>query len=124
MTSILKLELPNSPNLKLIKSKETFNIGKTNLLYEKNIFKSIQINDKLNVNSLLDSINKHPNRTNKKKESFVIKSSINDEKTTPDTERGWRINNEASHKLTLSIPKMGTNNIYNNINIINNFLVS
>ena len=110
-----------SPNLKLIKSKETFNIGKTNLLYEKNIFKSIQINDKLNVNSLLDSINKHPNSTNKKKESFVIKSSINDEKTTPDTERGWRINNEASHKLTLSIPKMGTNNIYNNINIINNF---
>ena len=118
-------KLQFSPNVKMYKAKETMNPGKTHSPHEKNLFKSIQINDKLNINSLLDSVNQHPNNSVKKKESFVTKSSIIDEKKQPGTERGSRAKNGVSHKLTLSIPKTATNNhIYNNFNIINNFLAA
>ena len=113
----------SSPKIPINKAtKETIGNTYSTNLNEKNVFKSIQFNEKLNINFLLDSVNQHPSISIKKKENLVTKSSIIEEKKQPDTERIARMDKEVSHRLTLSIPKNVTNShIYNNFNIISNF---
>jgi hypothetical protein len=100
------------------KGKESSYLNKQASPISKTVFKSIQLNDQLKINSLLDSVNQHPNVLNRR-ESFLTKSTIVEEKKPPETER--EVKNEISHRFTLSIPKNAfNNNIYNNFNFINN----
>lgn len=115
-----KKKLDFSPNIKMNnKGKQYTNAMKQPSPISKTVFKSIQFNDKLNINSLLDSVNQQPNVLYRK-ESFLTKNSIVEDKKLPETER--ELKNEISHNFMLSIPKNALNNhIYNNFNIINNF---
>ena len=114
----LKTKTDLSPNMKINIPKETIISNKNYSHRDNTLFKSIQFNDKININNILEN-SSHMNLY-KNKESFNTKASINEDKKTPQTDR---INkNEISHKVTLSMPKLAANNhIYNNFNIINNF---
>jgi hypothetical protein len=114
----IKKKLDFSPSIKMNKGKESSYLNKQASPISKTVFKSIQLNDQLKINSLLDSVNQHPNVLNRR-ESFLTKSTIVEEKKPPETER--EVKNEISHRFTLSIPKNAfNNNIYNNFNFINN----
>jgi hypothetical protein len=107
-----------SPNMRLTKKTKETIVIKTHSPHVKTVFKSIQFNDKLNINSFLQSTNQ--TGLLPKRESFQTRSSVAEDKKAPETDR--LIKNEVSHKVTLKIPKTATSNhIYNNFNIINNF---
>lgn len=112
-------KLDYSPNINLKKNKETI-VLKNPSPHERTIFKSIQFNDKLNINNLLESVSGQASNLIPKRESFHTKSSNAEERRVPDSERMSK--NEVSTKVTLQLPKSAAaNHIYNNFNIINNF---
>lgn len=114
----MKKKLDFSPSINKNKGKESSYLNKQVSPISKTVFKSIQFIDQFKINSLLDNVNQQPHVLNKR-ESFLTKSTIIEEKKPPETEREAK--KEISHRFTLSIPKNVSNNhIYNNFNFINN----